>query len=255
MVAPDFTTAIEWQNMTDFGLTAGIQSLDEAECERWIGEAQAGNLYVNRGVTGAVVKRQPFGGWRRSSVGPTAKAGGPNYVAALRAWPELHDPAPAIDEAATWWREVGSRAIDPSGLRVERNYQRYRRPVRELVVRVDDRCTPGEISLISFIRDTAGLRVTFSSETSNPLFADVTTESIDDLVARSGEVARVRWLSHERAPAAELLERGVSVDRRRLSQRGDVEMARWLLEQSVAITYHRYGNVNGGPKPRCEGLG
>lgn len=255
MVAPDFTTAIEWQNMTDFGLTAGIQSLDEAECERWMDEVQAGNLYVNRGVTGAVVKRQPFGGWRRSSVGPTAKAGGPNYVAALRAWPELYDLAPAIDGAATWWREVGSRAIDPSGLRVERNYQRYRRPVKGLVVRVDDRCTPGEISLIGFIRETAGLRVTFSSETSNPLIADVTTESVGDLVARSGEVARVRWLSHERAPAAELLERGVSVDRRPLSQRGDVEMARWLLEQSVAITYHRYGNVNGGPKPRCEGLG
>jgi RHH-type proline utilization regulon transcriptional repressor/proline dehydrogenase/delta 1-pyrroline-5-carboxylate dehydrogenase len=47
----------------------------------------------------------------------------------------------------------------------------------------------------------------------------------------------------------------VSVDPRALVQRGDIEMARWLLEQSVSITHHRYGNVNAGPKPACEGLG
>jgi RHH-type proline utilization regulon transcriptional repressor/proline dehydrogenase/delta 1-pyrroline-5-carboxylate dehydrogenase len=52
-----------------------------------------------------------------------------------------------------------------------------------------------------------------------------------------------------------LLRHGISVDRRALAQRGDIEMARWLLEQSVSITHHRYGNVNAGPKPTCEGLG
>ena len=80
MVAPDLETAIEWQNATDFGLTAGIQSLDPKECEFWIENVEAGNLYVNRGVTGAIVNRQPFGGWKKSSVGATAKAGGPNYL-------------------------------------------------------------------------------------------------------------------------------------------------------------------------------
>ncbi len=91
MVAPDFTTAIKWQNRTDFGLTAGLQSLDEAECELWMDRIQAGNLYVNRGTTGAIVNRQPFGGWRRSSVGPTAKAGGHHYVNSLRRWAPLTD--------------------------------------------------------------------------------------------------------------------------------------------------------------------
>ena len=80
MVAPNFSTAIKWQNRTDFGLTAGLQSLDEAECELWMDRMEAGNLYINRGTTGAIVNRQPFGGWRRSSVGPTAKAGGHHYV-------------------------------------------------------------------------------------------------------------------------------------------------------------------------------
>jgi RHH-type proline utilization regulon transcriptional repressor/proline dehydrogenase/delta 1-pyrroline-5-carboxylate dehydrogenase len=39
-----------------------------------------------------------------------------------------------------------------------------------------------------------------------------------------------------------------------VAQRGDIECPRWLIEQSVAITYHRYGNPNGGPKPSCSGL-
>jgi RHH-type proline utilization regulon transcriptional repressor/proline dehydrogenase/delta 1-pyrroline-5-carboxylate dehydrogenase len=57
------------------------------------------------------------------------------------------------------------------------------------------------------------------------------------------------------APTLALLEHGVSVDPRALAQSGDVELPRWLLEQSVAITNHRYGNVRAGPKPESPGLG
>jgi hypothetical protein len=47
----------------------------------------------------------------------------------------------------------------------------------------------------------------------------------------------------------------VSVDPRPLAQSGAVELPRWLHEQSVSITNHRYGNVHAGPKPLCLGLG
>ena len=50
------------------------------------------------------------------------------------------------------------------------------------------------------------------------------------------------------------MQKGISIDHRPIAQRGDIEAPRWLIEQSVAITYHRYGNPNGGPKPICEGL-
>ncbi|MBC7631868.1 bifunctional proline dehydrogenase/L-glutamate gamma-semialdehyde dehydrogenase, partial [Aeromicrobium sp.] len=86
MQASTLAEAIEWQNATDYGLTAGIHSLDAAEVNTWIDSVQAGNLYVNRGITGAIVQRQPFGGWKRSSVGTTAKAGGPNYLTHLGTW-------------------------------------------------------------------------------------------------------------------------------------------------------------------------
>ena len=84
MRAPDLDEAIDWQNQPAYGLTAGLHALDPAEIAWWRDRVEAGNLYVNRGITGAIVQRQPFGGWKRSVVGPGAKAGGPNYVASLR---------------------------------------------------------------------------------------------------------------------------------------------------------------------------
>lgn len=49
----------------------------------WLDGIEAGNLYVNRGITGAIVRRQPFGGWKRSAIGSTTKAGGPSYLLGL----------------------------------------------------------------------------------------------------------------------------------------------------------------------------
>src|SRR5690606_5268642 len=86
MTAPTLDAAIALQNAVPYGLTAGIHSLDPTEVAHWIDTVQAGNLYVNRGITGAIVRRQPFGGWKRSSVGTGAKAGGPNYLLALGRW-------------------------------------------------------------------------------------------------------------------------------------------------------------------------
>ena len=121
MVSPDLETSVSWQNATDYGLTAGIQSLDPKECEYWIENVEAGNLYVNRGVTGAIVNRQPFGGWRRSSVGATAKAGGANYVATLRNWNQMNHFLPMKEAANKWLKSTGELAIDHSGLSVEQN--------------------------------------------------------------------------------------------------------------------------------------
>ncbi|WP_425847092.1 bifunctional proline dehydrogenase/L-glutamate gamma-semialdehyde dehydrogenase [Agrococcus sp. TSP3-2-1] len=88
--------AIELVNDVDYGLTSGIHSLDPDEIGQWLDTVQAGNLYVNRGITGAIVQRQPFGGWKRSVVGPTTKAGGPSYLFPLVDWrpAEARETAP-----------------------------------------------------------------------------------------------------------------------------------------------------------------
>ncbi|NNN00512.1 MAG: bifunctional proline dehydrogenase/L-glutamate gamma-semialdehyde dehydrogenase [Acidimicrobiaceae bacterium] len=255
MVAPDFETAIRWQNQTSFALTAGVQSLSDAECELWIENVEAGNLYVNRGVTGAVVARQPFGGWKRSSVGPTAKAGGANYVNGLREWNPVTDVFAAEQRASDWWSQCGSLALDESKLTVERNYVRYRRHLLAIGVRVDAEVSQSAITFINFIAHCTEIAIEFSASALDVRLPSLVVESVEEFAARSGKFGRVRWLSREEPPVTEVLQNGVSVDRRCVAQRGDVEMPRWLLEQSVAITNHRYGNVHAGPKPRCLGLG
>ncbi|WP_449409078.1 proline dehydrogenase family protein [Microbacterium maritypicum] len=160
MHAPTLEAAIEMQNAVAYGLTAGLYTQDPDELAVWLDHVQAGNLYVNRGITGAIVQRQPFGGWKRSSVGPGAKAGGPNYLIGLGSWrasgsgsvsSTLHlrgldsritdviEAAQssldyeafewlrraALSDALAWDREFG-RVRDVSQLGVERNLFRYR---------------------------------------------------------------------------------------------------------------------------------
>ena len=83
MRAENLAEALKFANGTAYGLTAGLHSLDEREHQFWIHNMEAGNLYINRGMTGAVVQRQPFGGCKESSFGRGAKAGGPNYLMQL----------------------------------------------------------------------------------------------------------------------------------------------------------------------------
>ena len=65
MRAETLEEAIRLQNAVEFGLTAGLHSLDPDEIKLWLSTGEAGNVYVNRGTTGAIVRRQPFGGWKR----------------------------------------------------------------------------------------------------------------------------------------------------------------------------------------------
>ncbi|MEE9273907.1 MAG: bifunctional proline dehydrogenase/L-glutamate gamma-semialdehyde dehydrogenase [bacterium] len=83
MKAKDLEEAIALVNQTGYGLTSGLESLDEREHARWREGVRAGNLYINRVTTGAVVLRQPFGGMGKSAFGPGIKAGGPHYIAQL----------------------------------------------------------------------------------------------------------------------------------------------------------------------------
>ena len=75
----DLQEGIDLVNGLDYGLTSGLQSLDETEQKIWKNSLMAGNLYINRGITGAIVNRQPFGGMKLSAFGGGVKAGGPNY--------------------------------------------------------------------------------------------------------------------------------------------------------------------------------
>ena len=156
MCVDSFTEALEIQNNNEFGLTGGLQSLDPKEISIWREKVEVGNAYINRGMTGAIVRRQPFGGWKHSCVGPGAKAGGPNYVATLGRWTQTEPPKfrlPLTGDFAAlvtkleawldddadrqwlrhsaesyhyWWTQYFSLEHDPSQVHGETNHFRYR---------------------------------------------------------------------------------------------------------------------------------
>jgi RHH-type proline utilization regulon transcriptional repressor/proline dehydrogenase/delta 1-pyrroline-5-carboxylate dehydrogenase len=76
--ARNFSHALEIANHSDFALTGAVYSRSPKNLQRARHEFRVGNLYLNRGCTGAQVHRQPFGGFKMSGAG--TKAGGPGYL-------------------------------------------------------------------------------------------------------------------------------------------------------------------------------
>lgn len=239
MRAATLDEAVDLQNGTPFGLTGGLHSLDEDEVDRWLATAQVGNAYVNRHITGAIVQRQPFGGWKDSVVGPGAKAGGPDYVAQLGTWAPaglparrvepparvrrlLDDLAPLVaadderawlmaavgSDAAAWDGELG-REIDRAGLSAELNVLRHL-PVPRVTVRAGPGGTPVEVVRLLLAAELTGTELRLSVDPSlapalrSPRVDRVVdaTETVPQFVGRvrAGEVTgRVRVVGDERA--------------------------------------------------------
>ena len=86
--SPTSTAPSQLANDTDYALTAGIFSRSPATIRRAAAELRAGNVYVNRGITGAVVGRQPFGGYGLSGVGLEGRR--PRLPAPVRRPPHPH---------------------------------------------------------------------------------------------------------------------------------------------------------------------
>ena len=78
MFAKDFDEALAIANAPEYKLTGGVFSRKPAHLSRARREYRVGNLYLNRGITGALVGRQPFGGFGMSGIG--SKAGGRDYL-------------------------------------------------------------------------------------------------------------------------------------------------------------------------------
>ena len=76
--AKNFSEALQIANGTNYALTGGLYSRTPSHIQQAQDEYEVGNLYINRTITGAIVSRQPFGGFKLSGVG--SKAGGPDYL-------------------------------------------------------------------------------------------------------------------------------------------------------------------------------
>lgn len=281
MRADDLAHAIQLANDTPYGLTSGLQSLDEREKALWMEHIEAGNCYINRGITGAIVRRQPFGGTKASSYGKGAKAGGPNYVMQF-ALPEeqglpqekapVSDAVNALsqliqkcnftpDELGVWYASTSNYAFwakrfsedhDPSELIGQDNLLRYR-PHKNLCLRICSTDKP-----LDWLRSLAaalsvGAPIVISRD---PQGAQILRgfaghlhmiEEDDAAFARQIEKStyrRVRLLSPPSDELIEVASRSATfLDAAPVLSHGRIEVLHYLREIAFSIDYHRYGNL------------
>jgi len=280
--ANDVRHAIRIQNDSQFALTGGIHSLDDREIELWRENVEVGNAYINRPITGAIVQRQPFGGWKRSCFGPGSKAGGPNYCQLFGTWTQtaqpqqlakphgasaalldklvavLPDDAPALIAAAgsdaLWNANEFSKDHDPSGLRFEANVFRYRK-FKRVLIRAGEPLSDADLARLLLVAAAMGIPAELSLAAPRPWVAKLgITNSVETeaaLAARLGGVADQFGLL--RAPnAGPVLKTAAIATGLRWADGAVLANARlewpaWLREQAVSETRHRYGNLL--PKP------
>jgi RHH-type proline utilization regulon transcriptional repressor/proline dehydrogenase/delta 1-pyrroline-5-carboxylate dehydrogenase len=282
MRADDIDDALRIANATPYGLTAGLHSLDEREQTHWAARIQAGNLYINRQITGAIVRRQPFGGYKASAFGAGAKAGGPNYVAQLarvtqRVSPSVTSPPqPAAAELVVRARphlhekereRLGIGACnyahafrthfavdhDPSGVLGERNLLRYA-ACDPLLLRASADCDRVDLLLGVVAALSVGARFELSLD---PVHAEVAgcvgtlprmTLALEDAATCAKRklrgFARIRALGGLEAELSSAADAAlVHIAHEPVLLTGRVELLRYCREQSLSHRYHRYGNL------------
>ncbi|MFD1860742.1 aldehyde dehydrogenase family protein [Aeromicrobium camelliae] len=282
MTAETLEEAIELQNAVDYGLTAGLHSLDPADIELWLHKVQAGNVYVNRGITGAIVRRQPFGGWKKSAVGAGAKAGGPNYLVALGNWESVEAtvedrPAAAVtrfveeasrilaldeaararldraaqSDAASLRAEFGVRK-DVSGLWAERNVFRY--VPSPAVIRLEEDGDVADLVRVAAAAVAVGAPVTVSLPTSQysalfegtGLAVEVLAEDAWRRALAGGPAQRVRLVGGSASDVLRAVDGrpDIAVYDHPVTEAGRIELLPFVLEQAISITAHRFGTPN-----------
>jgi len=279
--------AISIQNASEFGLTGGIHALDPREIEEWKAKVEVGNAYINRPITGAIVNRQPFGGWKKSCFGPGAKAGGPNYVSQFVHWHEEALPSmltstgeqlrtlveqlctslaqdgarirAAAGSQATWYKKEFSQDHDPAAIHGESNIFRYR-AYDKVIARFDAAAAASDIAIAILAASHSNTRLVISMDKLPHWLASL---KLDNLECRQESLSALLealpqlqegGFSALRMPGAgpdvysSCNNIGLSVLDMPILANGRIELLRWHREQAVSQTLHRYGNIIPAPQ-------
>jgi len=270
--------AIAVANSTGYGLTAGLHSLDIREQTRFVERIRAGNVYVNRTTTGAIVRRQPFGGIAASHFGAGVKAGGPNTVLGLcsvgdgEAPLAVSNPKPAvlalIDTARGLQPDERTRLMslarrdaaldrthflvshDPDAIPTQRNFFRYRAHEGAMIA------VGWDVSRFEVAREAIAMIVArgradivvFAPFEPLPgaVIHDLRRASDATTIAESLLAIRATRLRLLGTPPPGLYEAAARIDAF-IDDTPFVEASRVVLhrsrdEQSVSVETHRYGN-------------
>ncbi|WDE98519.1 proline dehydrogenase family protein [Lentisphaera profundi] len=286
VVYEDLEEAIELINAGDYGLTGGIHSLDEREQQLFLEKVEVGNTYICRGITGAMVERQAFGGYKNSSFGRGFKAGGPNYLLqfcqiheqlehehkcmAVHALGESLQEFLSKKELDFWSRSIASyqeayedefsQNHDQQGIAGQANIFRYRKlKVMHLALQSSDSIlevcqvlsaaqVAGVANLRVFAKSTDIERLNLQSLIKIFTFElNILDEDDFSQALKVSPMGRIR-LIHQ-APEAwlrEAAERFIPLQACPVYSTGRLELLHYFHSQSLSIDYHRYGNSEQG---------
>jgi len=280
MRAENLDHAIQIANAVPYGLTSGLQSLDQREQQTWMQKIVTGNGYINRGITGAIVERQPFGGTKESSFGKGAKAGGPNYVAQLMHAEQVSAPIGAaalpdnvsaifrkqglsdsqletvktsLANYAFYVREYFSKTHDPMQVLGQDNLLRYV-PQQLVTLRLGEEDNLADILRVigACALTKTPLEVSSSKKLKDRSWLKknrhmtLIVEEEEAMLERFKKrpVNRVRLLSRPDPDLSKkLAELACRVHADPVLANGRLELLNYLREVVYSIDYHRYGNL------------
>lgn len=249
--------AIDLVNGLDYGLTSGIQSLDEKERMLWREQIKAGNLYINRGITGAIVNRQPFGGMKLSAFGGGIKAGGPNYCACFVNITDKEDSK--IDYKQSYAKAYETEFAHPrdwNKCHGEQNLFRYL-PLDSMVLRLFPGDSDEQAKMIALAAKTCKTPLTISFDPSDDRSASLAStgcilkkEGMIDFLASMASYERIRTCSPN--IPMEMYEKAAATNKYIATappvKEGRVELIHYIKEQSISYEYHRYGSISEVPE-------
>lgn len=265
MRAEDFDHGMQLVNQSKYGLTAGLFSLLDSEHEQFVSVANAGNLYINRPTTGAVVGRQPFGGRKLSNFGPGAKAGGPDYLRQLVLPPTIEASHTFTAISKNYRRAVTQHfgaLHDGTTVVGEHNYLRYQTANTMLVVGEGSNSLALACSLLArelssnahpiFILNSADLALTESLLheaqviTGKRLHVPALMGSPAELFALALrlKVERFRLIGQTSDELFTLAANvPITVLSDPVSNDGMFELSHYFMSQSISHSFHRHGNL------------
>ncbi|MBA3026964.1 MAG: aldehyde dehydrogenase family protein [Sulfurimonas sp.] len=275
MCADNLEDAIDIVNATGYGLTSGLESLDEREQNIFKEKLNAGNLYINRMTTGAIVIRQPFGGMGKSAIGSGKKAGGFNYIGQfmklrLEGIGSLLDEENTIvyslekalrltNDFAHWLEAHFNKEHDYSNIRGESNVIRYigvksvllrfgeDDVLYEMLASIAAAKMVGAKVYVSIPKNPKSEALLYLEEKQSVLLDGEDTFSVEDETALAyamQSAQRIRFLQPPKLSVYEAVaQHALYIATEPFIEHGRIELMHYFIEQSISDSYHRYGNL------------
>lgn len=248
--------AVDLINSLGYSLASGLQSLDEEEQRYWKNNICAGNLYINRTTTGAVVGRQPFGSLKTYE-NYEPKTGGPNFLPHLMTITDKAGSRADYKTSYAEWYEREfrhARNLHPE-IRGEQNIFRYRPLPIGVVMRLCGDENWEHVQMVMQAAQTVGTPLVISADEHNPFVkqlqaclprqgVELRIETLPVFLNTMPNFDRIRSLTPH-TPEEILKVADVNnkfVDQTLPVSDGRVELLHFLAEQSIANEYHRYGS-------------